>query len=80
MSNFDLLTKHETETARSQGWVLCEVFDLSKKRWNRQVLPVQFCKSTPHAAHMTTVVVNRARSGDALALRALQLIAQGHRK
>ena len=79
MSRFNLLSDREADTARSQGWMLCEVFDLGKKRWNRQILPLQFCKTTPHAAHMTTVVINRARDGDSLALHALQLIAQGHR-
>lgn len=80
MSKFDLLTEHEATTARAQGWVLCEVFDLSKKRWNRQILPLQFCKTTPHVAHMTSQVIARARTGDGVALRALQLIAQGHHK
>lgn len=79
MSKYDLLTEAETAAARSQGWLLCEVFDLTKKRWHRQVLPLQFCRATPHAAHMTSQVVARARGGDGVALRALQLIAQGHR-
>lgn len=80
MSKYDLLTPLEESSARSQGWMLCEVFDLGKKRLNRQVLPVSFCKATPHCAAMTARVVALARAGDRASLRALQLITQGHRK
>lgn len=79
MSKFDLLTEQETATAHSQGWTLCDVFDLTKKQWHRQILPLQFSKTWPHSQHATAQVIHRARHGDPVALRALQLISQGHK-
>lgn len=67
MSNFDLLTPEETAQAKALGWGLCEVYDLGTARFRIQVWP----------ADKMDYVVHLAKRHDALALKALRLIAHG---
>jgi len=64
MSNLDSMTKEETLTAAAQGWKVCEVWDLEKQRLLREITP-------KHAVHF---VVAQARSGNALAIKALRML------
>jgi hypothetical protein len=73
-----MLSTTEAALARRQGWQLCEVYDLATKRLLRQVLPLEF-KVEHTCASATNYVILRAKQGDKLALKALQLIAQGNR-
>lgn len=77
MSKFDLLTEHEAASARQQGWLLCPVYCLNKKRWQNTILPVEFKAPFNNASKMGAWVISRARQGDALALKALRLLVQG---
>lgn len=65
---FDLLTIEEDAVAAVQGWSLAHVYDLETKRWRIMTL------GSPHAEAAGQFVVNRARSGDALAQKALGLV------
>lgn len=60
----DLLTVEEDKVAESQGWVLTHVYDMAVNQWVIRILPVAV---VPH-------VVGRARTNDALALKALRLM------
>lgn len=73
-----MLTPQETADARSQGWALCEVYDLKTARITRRILPSDgFAVPFNRVDLITTAVVNRAKQGEALALRALQLLVKG---
>ena len=73
---FDLLSVEEDRVAANHGWQLCLVYDLATSRWLNQVLPydVRFTG----AAHASAAVIEQAKSGSALALKALRLVMQGH--
>ena len=73
---FDLLSVEEDQAAAAHGWQLCLVYDLATSRWLNQVLPydVRFTG----AAHASAAVIEQAKSGSALALKALRLVMQGH--
>jgi hypothetical protein len=73
----NLLTDLEILAARSQGWMLAEVFDLKAKRLVHQVLPVTFKTPFDTARKASDFVIKRARAGDHVALKALQLVMQG---
>lgn len=60
----DLLTFEEDKVAESQGWGLYHVYDMAVSQWVIRILPA------PAAPH----VVGRARTNDALALKALRLM------
>lgn len=72
----DLLTTEDDRAARQQGWFLSYVYDLHRSRWTIAVMasPNGPFKSAHVAAKL---VVEKARGGDALALRALQLVLRG---
>jgi len=72
-----MLDSTETASARKQGWLVAEVFDPRTKRLLPQILPVAFTKPFTTARSAGAWVVSRARQGDALALKALQLVMQG---
>jgi hypothetical protein len=78
MSKNDLLTDSETELAAKQGWTLVEVYDAKTKRVGRQVLPLKFTLAARNADIVTRYVIAQAKAGNPTALRALQLISQGH--
>ena len=68
MSKYELLTIGEAEAARAQGWGLHHVFDLSLARWRVMVL------ASPSAEMGSQFVINQAKQGSALALKALRLV------
>lgn len=72
-----MLNQHEVDIAKSQGWLLADVFDPRTQKLQPQILPVTFKAPFARAEHAGTWVVSRARQGDALALKALQLVMQG---
>lgn len=73
---FDLLTTREAEHAAEHGWELCPVFDLAKTRWALEVLPTDHPTTSAVAAQMT--VYSLAQHGDAVAIKALQLVVRSH--
>jgi hypothetical protein len=72
MSNAELLTKEEDAQALAQGWSLCWVYDLTTTKWAAQVWAM------PSSEQAGLFVVNRARMGDALCIKALRLIQASH--
>ena len=73
-----LLSIPEAEVAKSQGWLLSEVYDLTKKRWTIEVLPTDFAtKMSPQV--MAAQVFARAKNRDLVCIKALQLINQYHK-
>lgn len=67
----DLLTAEEDAAAALDGWGLHDVYDLSAQRWRVMVL------GTPNAETASRRVVERARQGSAIALKALRLVVKG---
>ena len=80
MSKLDLLQTHEAAEAHAQGWLLAQVFDPRSLRLLPQILPVSFGHPFKHARAATAWVATRARGNDALALKALRIIVQGHKQ
>ena len=68
------LTPLEAEQAKQAGWLLCEVYDLGQKKVFLDILPAEFGKSS--AAQAQQRVVESAKRGDPLAVKALTLVAQ----
>jgi hypothetical protein len=60
----DLLTIEEDKQAAAQGWGVHHVYDLDTKQWGIRILP----------AEAATQVVNMARAGQALSLKAIRLM------
>ena len=73
---FDLLTTSEAEHAADHGWELRPVYDLGKTRWALEVLPIDHPDTSAVAAQMT--VYSLAQHGDAVAIKALQLVVRSH--
>ena len=69
---FDLLTAEEDAKASIQGWGLHYVYDLEAERWRVMTL------GNPHAEAAGQFVINQARSGDALAQKALSLVMKSN--
>ena len=75
ISMTDLLTSEESAVAAAAGWMLCNVFDSKDKRWQVAVLPLVIGQPPLHSADRAGLhVINQARSGNALAIKALQLV------
>ena len=74
----DLLTVEEAAEAHRQGWGLFHVYDLKQDRWLVKPIPHEFKAPVPHVGAMTTVLLERARTADMLAIKALRLIAAAH--
>lgn len=72
MSIVDRLQDHEAKLAAAQGWQLCDVYDGTRTR--HQILPVVFAAPFNNAEKVLRFVIGRARSGDGLAQRALQIV------
>jgi hypothetical protein len=72
-----MLTVEENASARRQGWMLVEVFDLRTGRARPEILPIAFTAPFNTARATTGWVIARAKAGDALAQKALQLVMQG---
>ena len=62
-----LLSKEEDALAASQGWGLHHVYDMDVSQWVIRVLP----------APVQTNVINAARQGNPLAIKALRLMTHG---
>ena len=75
-----MLERHEIESARRQGWVLADVFDPAKQRVTCEILPVTFKPPFTTARAAILWVVARARQNDDLAIKALRLVMQGHKR
>lgn len=69
------LTTEETAQAARMGWVLCDVYDAGTKRCSLTILPVDFTK-TPSADVVLRRVTEMAKARDALAIKALTLVAK----
>ena len=70
------LTPEETSAAAAQGWMLCEVYDTHKKRCSVEILPTDFERASQ--PQMMQAVMARAKKGDALAIKALTLVAKSN--
>lgn len=68
------LTREERSTAAMQNWGLFHVFDLDKRRWSMNVLPLTFDGGIS-AEKCLRFVIERARGNDSVALKALRLMA-----
>jgi hypothetical protein len=75
----DKLTETDHATAKAQGWELCHVYDLASRKWLVSVVHVDggAFKSAKEAQHF---VVERAKTLDALAIKALTSIFSGTKK
>jgi hypothetical protein len=78
MSNLDLLTNDETLQAEKEGWLVGYVYDPRTERCVAQVLPVRFAKPFATAESTAAYVIQRAKAGNPLALKALQLVMASH--
>ena len=67
------LTKEERAVAAAQNWGLFHIFDMDRSRWVMNVLPLQFVVSAPV---MLGHVVNQAKMGHQVSIKALQVMAQ----
>lgn len=67
---FDLLSAEEDKAAAAQGWGIHHVYELEAQKWVVRVLPVE----------AAPVVVNLAKAGDRLALKALRILTHGPQK
>lgn len=65
-----LLTDEEDKAAAAQGWGLFHVYDLAVTQWVIRVLPAE---ASPN-------VVNLAKTGDRLAVKALRILMHGPQK
>lgn len=73
MSQYDLLTVDETSVAAGQGWLLAWVYD--RGRLSPRVLPTP-ASSIRRADLIAHLVVQHARNGDAVAIKALRLMVK----
>ncbi|NQW81317.1 MAG: hypothetical protein HQ445_09105 [Polaromonas sp.] len=77
--SFELLNAHEAAEAAALGWALHHVYDLRLGRWSVAVLPARpGIEPLTSAAHAGAFVVGLARSGNALAVKALRLVMASH--
>ena len=70
------LTPEETSMAAAQGWQLCEVYDADKRKCSLEVLPLDFERAS--RAGIMLELTRRAKSGDALAIKAMTLVARSN--
>ena len=77
MSKIDGWSPADATAAFQQGWVLCDVYDLTKKALSFKILPAKFDTPRASSAGATQFVIARASQGDALARRAISYITQG---
>lgn len=80
MSTLDQLFDHEIETAAAQGWVLCDVYDINRRKVRRQILPLVFAAPHNNSEKATRWVIQRAQGGDTLALRAIRILMKEHKR
>jgi hypothetical protein len=72
-----MLEPHEAGRARSQGWLLADVYDARSKLTRPQILPITFAKPFNNVRVATQWVAERARGGDSLAMKALSIVMKG---
>jgi hypothetical protein len=65
------LTSTEKAEAAAQGWGLYQVYDLDKKVWRMNVLPVEI---KGHVLNALRKVVTQAQFKDSLSLKALRVM------
>jgi hypothetical protein len=75
----DLLTEKETAAAGAAGWCLVRVYDTQMNRWQACVLPVTFTPAQG-ARQALEFVVDQAKRGNALCIKALQTITNFNAK
>jgi hypothetical protein len=67
-----LLTVEEDAIAAAQGWSLCHIYDLATEKWRVQVYALPNCEQAG------AFVVNQARMGNAICIKALRLVQASH--
>lgn len=72
MSKSELLTPEEAAQAAAQGWSLSHVYDLASSKWRVMVYALPCCEKAG------LFVVNQARMGNPVAIKALRLIQASH--
>mgnify|MGYP000895577518 CR=1 FL=1 len=77
MSKIEGWSTSDAATAFQQGWVLCDVYDLTKKALSFKILPAKFSTPRSNSTNTTRYVIARASQGDDLARRAIAYITQG---
>lgn len=70
------LTADEVRHAERHGWTLAEVYDPEQRRVMWSVLPVAFIETSVPA--MTRHVIELAKRGDTVAIKALTMIAKSN--
>lgn len=68
-----MLTPEERAQAAQLGWVLCDVYDLTKKRLVLTVMPVDFPARPARAAQLD--LIQQARQRVKVAVKVLKLIS-----
>lgn len=71
----DYLNEAEIEKAKTEGWQLCDVFDLATKAWRVEVLPTPN-NELKSAFFAQQSLIERARCRDVLATKALTVVMQ----
>jgi len=72
MSKYELLTIEEAAAAAAQNWQLSHIYDLKTNKWAVGVY------GQPNCEVAAQFVVNQARMGSQLAIKALRLIQASH--
>lgn len=75
-----MLDQRDMTAARRQGWTVAEVFDARTRRTRPEILPITFAKPFDTARKTAGWVIERAKNGDALAIKALNIVMQGLRQ
>ncbi len=68
-----MLTTEETALAKEKGWLLCDVYDTTSKRWAKQVLPTPE-NPVKSSKALWTVLLTRGAEGDALAKKLVNIV------
>jgi len=76
----DLFTEAEDIETRQIGWSVEYVFDCKTDRFVVAILPTHFTPQFPHAGAAGNLVLQQARAGNRLAVKALQLFRRGFQK
>lgn len=71
-----MLTADEQKEAARLGWVLCDVYDLAKKRCVLTVMPVDFPQRSVRDVQLA--FIEQARNRIAVASKALKLIVSSN--
>ncbi len=74
---YDLLSIEEDSEAAKRGWSVEYVFDCKTRKLVVLILPRHFAPPWPHAPAATAGVIQAARDGDRLSIKALGLMTRG---